>query len=164
MNQEQLNAIKDVFDHYHKSVEENPDLYHYKNGTRNYVQIYLPNELAEFRNAAAGGGLSLRRRVEDTDLALEKIFMNIENLAKFISESECDLEGVAFKPKKKKSKPTTDYYKIPATNNVQKIFGKAIIMDLIFQVGGVENFRDYISKISVGQFAEDNNLTIKEKL
>jgi len=161
MNQQQLDAVQELFDHYHKEVQVNDTLYHYKNGGRNYVQIYMPSELAEFRNASAGSGLSIRRRVEDIDLALEKIFMTVDNLKEFILESEADWDGLKPKVRKKKQKNSIDYNKIPATNNVQRIFGKAIIMDLIFQVGGVENFRDYISQISVGQFALDNGLTLK---
>jgi len=90
-----LNAVASFHKHYTDSVKKNPDLY--RNGT-DMITVVLPKNLLDYSNASAGHSgfgsgarpVGIRRKVRNSEQALAQIFADVNSLAKFISESECD--------------------------------------------------------------------------
>jgi hypothetical protein len=88
-------AVKDFFEHYHRSITKNPDLY--RNGG-DMITVVLPKELLDYSNAAAGHSgfgsgarpVGIRRKVRNAERELAEIFQSVANLQKFIESSERD--------------------------------------------------------------------------
>jgi len=83
-------------------------LYVVRGKTTNFIQVWLPRDLLEYANAAAGtsgpravgirvGGFDT---VESAAQEILHIFSSTDNLAKFINSSECDFAG--YTPSRKK--------------------------------------------------------------
>lgn len=90
-----LNAVASFHKHYTESVKKNPDLY--RNG-QDMITVVLPKDLLDYSNASAGHSgfgsgarpVGIRRKVRNAEQALASIFADVNSLAKFIEESECD--------------------------------------------------------------------------
>jgi hypothetical protein len=88
-------AVKDFFEHYHRSITKNPDLY--RNGG-DMITVVLPKELLDYSNAAAGHSgfgsgarpVGIRRKVRNAERELAEIFQSVDSLQKFIESSERD--------------------------------------------------------------------------
>lgn len=86
-----LNAVKELYNHYHTKVIVNPTLYV---PGENGINLVLPEELLEYANAAAGHSnyrpIGIRKYCSNPKEEIAKIFSSVESLIEFIESSECN--------------------------------------------------------------------------
>ena len=130
-----MNAVKDLFDHYHNKVKTNPNLY----ATGSYITVVLPLELKEYANAAAGTGVGdthtpvgIRRASSNSKRDLTAIFGSVESLVKFIQSSECNAHLAVERARARKG-PKLD--ERPADSAWKDIYEKYNVKQLAEQFG-----------------------------
>ena len=130
-----LNAVKDLFNHYHEKVKLQPSLY----ATGNYVTVVLPTELKDYANAAAGTGVGdthtpvgIRKASPNAKQDVKRIFASVDSLAEFIKSSECNAYLAVEKAIAKKG-PKIDNR--PADTAFAEILKKININDLVERFG-----------------------------
>ena len=104
-----------------------------------YLQVWLPRDLLEYANAAAGtsgerpvgirvGGYATLEQAGD---AILDIFSSPQSLANFINDSECDFAGVVKTPRV----VTNDTLVKNAVELVSDKYGKNVFLDLAKKFG-----------------------------
>ena len=86
-----LNAVKELYNHYHAKVESNPTLYI---PGEDAINLVLSEELLDYANAAAGHAnyrpIGIRKYSSNPKEEIAQIFYSVETLAEFIESSECN--------------------------------------------------------------------------
>lgn len=87
--------------HYIGSTQNESGLLYVINGREAMIQVWLPMDLIDYANAAAGSsgdravGIRVKgyRSTQQAADEIVRIFSSADNLAKFINSSECDYAG-----------------------------------------------------------------------
>jgi hypothetical protein len=160
-----LKVVEKFREHYLNKKLSNPDLYR---NSDTMITVVLPAELLDYSNASAGHSgfgsgaraVGIRKTVKNSDRALADIFESVENLAKFISESECD--GPAYvesvRQRHLASQTPVDPKSLPARSiDLNKTYGAGTIADLLAKFKKESLFGDY-NTLTVGEFEQKYNL------
>lgn len=136
-------AVEEMYNHYHKKVKTNPDLYTNARDKNHAVVVVLPKELLEWANRGAGHSgfaanarpVGIRKNFSDAKTALTKIFSSVDNLVEFIKSSECDAEEMMVEVRERHALKaqiiTIDPLDRPMSEfNIETLYGKGTIMML----------------------------------
>ena len=136
-------ALNDMFNHYHKKIKTNPDLYTNARDKNYAVVVVLPKELLDWANRGAGHSgfaasarpVGIRKNFNDAKAALKDIFSSVESLERFIKTSECDAEEMMVEVRERHAKKaqiiTIDPLDRPMSEfNIEALYGKGTIVML----------------------------------
>ena len=148
--------------HYIGSVQNETGLLYVMGGDRPAIQVWLPADLLEYSNAAAGTSgsraVGIRqtgyRSVEAAADEIVKIFSSPESLAKFISSSECDYTGPLSRKDKTPQQPAVE----TAKNAFWTYYTKEDLAGLVAKHGRARVQTAY-DTLTLAEFEAQFNLT-----